>query len=207
MSSASSRTPASRSGRTARRPAGPSVASRSRSGTSAHDGRGVRWSSCSEAASATRFRSPSTSPCAMASRRRRKRSSPTASAWRTSTARRGSRASSACSASARSWRWCGRSAASLGEGLLRLDANGAYTVATARRVTAELAALGIGWLEDPCRTLDETARLRADGHPVSFSTHEPDLGAGGPDRRARRVLPRRCRARRDPPYAGLPPRL
>jgi glucarate dehydratase len=59
--------------------------------------------------------------------------------------------------------------------LLRLDANGAYTVPTARRVVAELARLGIGWLEDPCRSLDETARLREDGHPVSFSTHEPDL--------------------------------
>jgi glucarate dehydratase len=66
--------------------------------------------------------------------------------------------------------------ASLGERLLRLDANGAFTVPTARRVVSELAALGIGWLEDPCRTLDETARLRADGYPVSFSTHEPDLG-------------------------------
>ena len=61
------------------------------------------------------------------------------------------------------------------ERLLRLDANGAYTVPTARRVVAELADLGIGWLEDPCRSLDETARLRAGGSAVSFSTHEPDL--------------------------------
>ncbi len=59
--------------------------------------------------------------------------------------------------------------------LVRLDANGGYTVATARRVVAELGALGVGWLEDPCRSLDETERLRADGAPVSFSTHEPDL--------------------------------
>lgn len=64
----------------------------------------------------------------------------------------------------------------LGDGkVLRLDANGAYTVATARVVCARLAELGIGWLEDPCRTLDETARLRADGVPISFSTHEPSL--------------------------------
>jgi len=35
--------------------------------------------------------------------------------------------------------------------------------------------MGIGWVEDPCRTLDETARLRADGLPISFSTHETDL--------------------------------
>lgn len=57
----------------------------------------------------------------------------------------------------------------------RLDANGAYTVATARRVCRRLADLGVGWLEDPCRTLDEVARLRADGAPVSFSTHEAAL--------------------------------
>jgi len=59
--------------------------------------------------------------------------------------------------------------------LLRLDANGAYAVPTARRVVRRIAELGIGWLEDPCRSLDETARLRADGCPVSFSTHEPAL--------------------------------
>ncbi|MDX6592222.1 MAG: glucarate dehydratase [Gaiellales bacterium] len=61
------------------------------------------------------------------------------------------------------------------ERVVRLDANGAFTVATARRVCRRLAELGIGWLEDPCRTLDETARLRQDGVPVSFSTHEVDL--------------------------------
>lgn len=64
----------------------------------------------------------------------------------------------------------------LGPGkVLRLDANGAYTVPTARTVCRRLADLGVGWLEDPCRTLDETARLRADGVPISFSTHEVDL--------------------------------
>jgi glucarate dehydratase len=64
----------------------------------------------------------------------------------------------------------------LGPGAVqRLDANGAYTVATARQVCHRLADLGVGWLEDPCRTLDETARLRADGVPISFSTHEPAL--------------------------------
>ena len=64
----------------------------------------------------------------------------------------------------------------LGSGALhRLDANGAYTVPTARQVCRRLADLGIGWLEDPCRTLDETERLRADGVAISFSTHEVDL--------------------------------
>ena len=64
----------------------------------------------------------------------------------------------------------------LGPGAVtRVDANGAYTVATARQVVRRLADLGIGWIEDPCRTLDEMARLRADGAPVSFSTHEADF--------------------------------
>jgi glucarate dehydratase len=42
-------------------------------------------------------------------------------------------------------------------------------------VCRRLADLGVVWLEDPCRTLDETERLRRDGAPVSFSTHETDL--------------------------------
>ncbi|MEI6400607.1 MAG: mandelate racemase/muconate lactonizing enzyme family protein [Actinomycetota bacterium] len=67
----------------------------------------------------------------------------------------------------------------------RLDANGVYTVPTARQVVHRMADLGIGWLEDPCRTHDETGRLRADGVPVSFSTHQVDLAraarAGVPD--------------------------
>jgi len=58
-------------------------------------------------------------------------------------------------------------ASALGPGkIARVDANGVYTVPTARRVVRTLAALGIGWLEDPCRTLDDTARLRADGPAV-----------------------------------------
>jgi glucarate dehydratase len=73
----------------------------------------------------------------------------------------------------------------LGRGRVhRLDANGAYTVPTARRVCRELSELGVGWLEDPCRTLDEVERLRADGTPVSFSTHEVALV-----RAARRGVP------------------
>ena len=70
----------------------------------------------------------------------------------------------------------GRLVKELGPGRIeRLDANGAYTVATARRVCAALVEHGIGWLEDPCRTLDDTQRLRDDGVAVSFSTHEPAL--------------------------------
>jgi glucarate dehydratase len=64
----------------------------------------------------------------------------------------------------------------LGPGMVtRLDANGAYTVPTARQVIPRLAEQGIGWLEDPCRSLDEMAVLRADGVPISFSTHEVDF--------------------------------
>ncbi len=59
--------------------------------------------------------------------------------------------------------------------VLRVDANGAYTVPTARQVCRRLSELDIGWLEDPCRTLDEIARLRSDGAPISFSTHQADL--------------------------------
>jgi glucarate dehydratase len=74
----------------------------------------------------------------------------------------------------------------LGPGrLLRLDANGVYTVPTARLVCRRLAEQGVAWLEDPCRTLDETERLRRDGVPLSFSTHEADLAraarSGVPD--------------------------
>jgi glucarate dehydratase len=70
----------------------------------------------------------------------------------------------------------------LGPGrVLRLDANGAFTVATARQVCHRLVDLGVGWLEDPCRTLDETARLRADGVAISFSTHEAALVRAGRD--------------------------
>ena len=63
----------------------------------------------------------------------------------------------------------------------RLDANGVYTVPTARQVVRRLADLGVGWLEDPCRTHDETARLRADGAPISFSTHQVDLARAARD--------------------------
>ena len=65
---------------------------------------------------------------------------------------------------------------SLGAGRLhRLDANGVYSVPTARQVCRRLADLGVPWLENPCRTLDEMARLHDDGVPISFSTHQVDL--------------------------------
>ena len=68
----------------------------------------------------------------------------------------------------------------LGPGAVqRLDANGAYTVATARQVCHRLVDLGVGWLEDPCRTLDEVQRLRGDGVAISFSTHEAALVRAG----------------------------
>ncbi|MEY2753717.1 MAG: hypothetical protein RJB65_75, partial [Actinomycetota bacterium] len=78
-----------------------------------------------------------------------------------------------------------RLVAELGPGrVLRLDANGAYTLPTARRVCRRLEEAGVGWLEDPCRTLDEVERLREGGTAVSFSTHE-----GALVRAARRGVP------------------
>ncbi|MFZ9483110.1 MAG: mandelate racemase/muconate lactonizing enzyme family protein [Ilumatobacteraceae bacterium] len=78
-----------------------------------------------------------------------------------------------------------RLVAELGPGrVLRLDANGAYTLPTARRVCRRLEEAGVGWLEDPCRTLDEVERLREGGTAVSFSTHEAALV-----RAARRGVP------------------
>jgi glucarate dehydratase len=72
-------------------------------------------------------------------------------------------------------RWAADLMRELDPALVRLDANGAYTVPTARRMCSGLEKVGVSWLEDPCRTLDETARLRESGTALSFSTHEVDL--------------------------------
>lgn len=58
--------------------------------------------------------------------------------------------------------------------LLRVDANGAFTVATALEYWRELEPYGIRTFEDPVDTLEEMARLRP--HlACGFSTHNPDL--------------------------------
>jgi glucarate dehydratase len=60
------------------------------------------------------------------------------------------------------------------ERLLRLDANGAFTVATALEYWRHIEPFNIRNLEDPVDSLDEMQRLRP--HlSCTFSTHNPDL--------------------------------
>ena len=70
------------------------------------------------------------------------------------------------------------------ERMLRLDANGAWTVPTAREALRRLDAYAIHYYEDPVESYEEMAQLRACTR-ASFSTHLIDLGAavrlGAPD--------------------------
>jgi glucarate dehydratase len=60
------------------------------------------------------------------------------------------------------------------ERLLRLDANGAFTVGTALEFWRHIEPFNIRTLEDPVDTLEEMQRLRP--HiSCTFSTHNPDL--------------------------------
>jgi glucarate dehydratase len=65
--------------------------------------------------------------------------------------------------------------AAIGEDrLLRLDANGGFTVATALAYWRAIAPYNIRTFEDPVDTFEEMRRLRP--HiPATFSTHNPDL--------------------------------
>lgn len=47
-----------------------------------------------------------------------------------------------------------------GEGRIRIDANGAWTVDEARRVLARLTGYGLDYVEQPCATVDELIALR-----------------------------------------------
>ncbi|MGH6718532.1 MAG: mandelate racemase/muconate lactonizing enzyme family protein [Alphaproteobacteria bacterium] len=74
--------------------------------------------------------------------------------------------------------------AAIGERELRLDANGAWTVPTAREAMRRLDPYVIHYYEDPAETYEEMAALR----PITraaFSTHVIDLGKavrlGAPD--------------------------
>lgn len=58
--------------------------------------------------------------------------------------------------------------------LLRLDANGGWTVATATEAIRKLAPYDIRNLEDPVDTFEEMARLKPHA-AMTFSTHNPDL--------------------------------
>jgi glucarate dehydratase len=57
---------------------------------------------------------------------------------------------------------------------LRLDANGGWTVPTAREALRRLDPFGIRYYEDPVETPDELAQLRS-ATTASFSTHVIDL--------------------------------
>jgi glucarate dehydratase len=67
--------------------------------------------------------------------------------------------------------------AAIGESrLLRLDANGAWTVPTAREALRRLDPYVVHYYEDPVETYEELARLRP-ATRASFSTHVVDLPA------------------------------
>jgi glucarate dehydratase len=57
---------------------------------------------------------------------------------------------------------------------LQLDANGGWTVPTAREALARFAPFEIGWFEEPCETYEEMADLRRHSS-IAFSAHAIDL--------------------------------
>jgi glucarate dehydratase len=64
--------------------------------------------------------------------------------------------------------------AAIGDRPLQLDANGGWTVPTAREALARLAPFHISWFEEPVETYEEMADLRRHT-PISFSAHAIDL--------------------------------
>jgi glucarate dehydratase len=62
----------------------------------------------------------------------------------------------------------------IGDRELRLDANGVWTVPTAREAIRRLMPFEISWFEEPCETYEEMAELRAHV-AMSFSAHAIDL--------------------------------
>ncbi len=62
----------------------------------------------------------------------------------------------------------------IGDRPLRLDANGAWTVPTARHVIQRMDEYRIHYYEEPCETYEEMAQLRPYTR-ASFSTHAMDL--------------------------------
>jgi glucarate dehydratase len=57
---------------------------------------------------------------------------------------------------------------------LQLDANGVWTVPTAREALARVARHDIAWFEEPCETYEEMAQLRPYS-AIPFSAHAIDL--------------------------------
>ncbi len=64
--------------------------------------------------------------------------------------------------------------AAIGDRELRLDANGAYTVPTAREAIRRFAPFRPTWFEEPCESYEELAALRP-STDLSFSAHAVDL--------------------------------
>jgi glucarate dehydratase len=64
--------------------------------------------------------------------------------------------------------------AAIGDRPLQLDANGGWTVPTARDALARFAPFDVSWFEEPCETYEEMADLRRHS-PIAFSTHAIDL--------------------------------
>jgi glucarate dehydratase len=63
--------------------------------------------------------------------------------------------------------------AAIGDRPLQLDANGAWTLPTARDALRRLEPFDITWFEEPCETYEEMAALRLTSG-CSFSTHVVD---------------------------------
>jgi glucarate dehydratase len=66
--------------------------------------------------------------------------------------------------------------AAVGDREIRIDANGGYTVPTARQAIRAFAPFGITWFEEPCETYAEMAELRPHTD-ISLSAHMVDLPA------------------------------
>ena len=72
----------------------------------------------------------------------------------------------------------------IGDRMLRLDANGAWSVPTARDALARMDRFSIHYYEDPVQTYEEMADLRS-ATRASFSNHVMDLPEGRPAAGAR----------------------
>lgn len=74
--------------------------------------------------------------------------------------------------------------AAIGDRQLQLDANGTWTLPTARVALPRFASFDVTWFEEPCESYEEMAALRG-AVPMSFSSHYVDLPAavrlGAPD--------------------------
>ncbi len=64
----------------------------------------------------------------------------------------------------------------IGSRPLRIDANGGYTLPTAREAIRRFAPFDIQWLEEPCEFYEEMAELRRHTD-IAFSSHIIDLAS------------------------------